>query len=403
MRQLFALVLMCWSVGAVVLGQDAPPQTERLTLEVWLPDELFGSALALERMTAHTQAFAEAEDVDVTLRLRRVGDVGGIMSTIRAASIVAPDALPTLTLVRRADLVSAERDGLLQSWEGLLSSAVLTSLGSSISLGQIGSTLFGLPFTLDFNHVVYRPKPNTDYSSWAYADVLARAHTFVFVGGRLNQISETFLLQYLVSAPDTRTPDGELAFSDDALRQTLAFYEQARSAQLVRPDVLNYSNQLDYLDSFLAGEYDMAVLNSSRYLALRGMDDTLRAAELPTLDGTPSGLVNGWIWVLVTPEVAQHSMAARYIAWLYQRERYADVLLPLDALPAQSAVLADVLPAGLTAFYARVLANGQRVPYTADNATLTRLFQEALASVITQERTARQATDFVKQSLLKDG
>lgn len=396
-----ALLLLLWSVG-ISSSQDTPSDDTRVELAIWLPDELFSSALALERMTEQTVAFAQAEDIDVTIRLRRVSDVGGILSTIRVASIVAPDSLPTLTMVRRADLVSAHRDGLLQSFEGLVSSALLTNLGRNVTLGQIDDMLYGLPFTLDFNHIVYRERPETSYRDWSYDAVLARGQGWVFVGGRPNQISETFLLQYLTGNENTRNAEGRVIFSEDSLMQALAFYEEASALDLVRPNVLGFTSQSDYLESFLAGEYEMAVINSSRYLTLRGADDTLRVAELPTVNGVASGLINGWVWVLVTPDTTQHSTAMRYLNWLYQRERYAELLQILQVLPAQTTVLGDVLPPLLTAFYEGIINNGQVIPYTPDSATLVRLFQEALASVITQERTARQASDVVEQNLPKD-
>ena len=80
-------------------------------------------------MHEQISAFQTANpDVEVEFRLKKAQDVGGIMSTLRAASLVAPGALPDLTLLRRSDVLAAAQAGLIMPMDDRAEAPVLDNL-----------------------------------------------------------------------------------------------------------------------------------------------------------------------------------------------------------------------------------------------------------------------------------
>ncbi len=375
--------------------EEAPPPQ---VLTIWWPDVLASpdNEDALDLLQEQTEAFAESqENTEVVLRLKRVGTTGGIMSTLRTASVVAPGALPTITLVRRQDLISLVRTGLAQSLEGSVSSTTVSDLGNALPLGQVGGELYGIPYMLSFQHLVYRPQDGVDYDGWSYSDLLARGQGFVFPAAQTTGISDVLLLQYL-AAGGRLNRDGVLLLDEAALRTTLEFYEAASDAALVTGFTLNYLNQQDYRADFRAGEIDTAVFDSNQYLTLVAQEPELRIAPIPTPDGRQAAILNGWVWVMLSPMSEQQDLAMRYIDWMMQPERQAQLARESAMLPSQVIALDEPLSQEVAVDpYLAFLEDPFISLRETEVGSLAQLIQEAAASVLTLERTAEQATEYV--------
>ena len=97
----FALAFICsLCLPAVLLAQDVPLQDSVAVprpLKVWIPAPLIAdeSSEAFQLLNDHTQVFSERSALAVDYRIKAVGAVGGIMSTIRSGSEVAQAPCPT--------------------------------------------------------------------------------------------------------------------------------------------------------------------------------------------------------------------------------------------------------------------------------------------------------------------
>lgn len=396
----FASLLLLIPMSLLVTAQDTLPTATPeppIEITVWLPDALAApdNLLASEILRAQTQAFASAENVLVTTRLKRGGAAGGIISTLRTASTVAPAALPTLTLLRRQDLVNAELDGLIQSLEGRIPSIIQGELDAALKLGQIKNELFGVPYLIDLQHIVYRPQGIVDYDNWNYAAILERDLSFVFPAGTTGSMSDVFLLQYLDSG-GTMDADGSLVFNPTALSETLEFYEQARDDGLIDENVLAFSNSRDYFTSFLDRDIDIAVFSSTSYLQLYESDNDLQIAPIPSARGTASSVLNGWIWVLVATEPRQQEAGIRYINWLMNSDRQAEYARSVSMLPSQQSAFQRGVRVNVDVSVFETLLNTAILPITeSEGGTLAKTMQEALIAVLSGTRTAEQATQRV--------
>lgn len=381
-----------------------PEATAALPLElvVWWPEPVapVGDIQASVILTEQTDGFLAANpDILLESRLKKPRDVGGIMETLRAASAVAPGALPDVTLLRRDDLLAAVRDGLAQPLEGHVSSAVLGNLyTAALELGQVGGQLYGLPYMLEVQHVAYWGDfPSGDFAT--FEEVLALQRPFVFPAGVTNGLSGVFLLQYLSAGGNLSDfSTGEL--NADALQAALTFYEEAVAAGLVDATLLNYGVYADYQAALQDGSLPAAVVPSTAYLGFGAAGQALAFAPIPMQAGQPTTMLDGWLWVITTPNTDRQAVAARFLDWLSQVERQSRYSQAIHMLPALRGALRQ---AGINAAYGdfvtQLIGNAVLPPPEITSSVLARAMQNALSAVISGQRAAADATQDVINQL----
>lgn len=383
-------------------GEVTSPEEEQINLTIWWPDVLaldennsFHPILAEQ----HDAFLANEENLNLEYRLKPVETIGGIMSTLRAASDVAPDALPSLTLVRRQNLLAAERIGLLQSLEGQVSSSIQGDLDTALALGQVNNILYGVPYLLELQHFVYRPEDGVNYSSWTYEAVLERNQPFIFAGGHVGGLNDIFYLQYLNDG-GRLDRDGLLTLNDEALNSLLTFYETASDSGLVDGFTMNFTAPRDYMNEFLNEEYNTVVFDSSTYLRLHETDRTLEIAPIPTSSGEASTIFDGWMWVLIATDEEEQAAAIRYLNWMMAAERQSEFAEAVYQIPSRKSALEFGLAGNADVeAYLALLENPILPVSDGEVGSLGGLIQEALTSVITLESTAEEAVDYVVSGL----
>ncbi len=373
-------------------------ETAPLRLMIWLPEPLYPVDDEAIANLLNTQ-FAEFEtsqgNVEVEWRRKKVEDVGGIISTLRTASPVAPGALPDLTLLRRSDLVLAVQLGLIQPLEGRASSAILGDLyDAALRLGQVDGQLYGLPYMLETQHLIYRPP--LSLTGWSFADVLAQDVPFVFPAGGANGVNDVFLVQYLAALPPdeaAQVTSGELPINAEALRSVLSFYQQAVESSVITPSVLDFTTPIDYA-AFL-GE-GTALVTSTTYLSLSARGEVLEFAPIPTASGNDATMLDGWIWVMTTTNAERQEMALQLMDWMMDAQRHGDYSAAVNMVPSQRSTLRRWDDAAYGDFV-DVLLNNAFLPLSESAAT--RAMQNALGSVLLGQRTADEATQEVLNQL----
>jgi len=377
-------------------------------LQVWLPAPLISdeSGEAFQLLSEHTAAFSLGNDIDIEYRIKDVGKVGGIMSTIRAGKDVAPAALPDVTLIRRRDFTPAQAQQYLQSMETLFSSSLINDLDDGLEFGQIpleaGSALYGLPFLYDVLLAVYSQPLQTPGFRLSFEDVFANRTAFLFPAARTNGLNQTFYLQYL-SAGGLTPSDGVMSIDEEARGTVLKFYEDLVQRGLVAPDVLTFQSPAAYQSEFINGadRSQLAIFSASEYLAMIDQQNlSLMAAQVPTSSGGGQSIRDGWLWVLVTPDMSRQTLSARYLEWMMEPGFHASFARALYHLPTQPALLDDSLPAAVDRqFFAGLLENATLPLPENEGGTAPRLMQEALIHVLHGDSTAAQATRQVLSQL----
>jgi ABC-type glycerol-3-phosphate transport system substrate-binding protein len=366
-----------------------------LKLTIWLPEPFAppSNKDAAVLLTDLIEAFqATQNNVIIETRLKKAQDVGGVISTLRAARVVAPSALPDLTLLEREDLQSAVQAGVVQPLDARVSAAIRGDFYTMVlRLGQVNGRLYGLPYSLEIEHLAYRAGAGHFAS---FEDVLKHRKPLVFPAGGPD-LSSVFLLQYLSAGGSLNS---KLNKADaDALRVTLQFYEAAVAKGVVQNVILNYVSPTDYLPDLTSGKLDTAVLTSSMYLDLLAKGQRLEAGRIPLASpaGTPATIANGWMWVLTTADPDRQALAVKFLEWMYnpgRQERYNRVI---SMLPSQRAAMRQLPNTTYTAFVESLLGEAILPSPEGTGSTTARALQSALTTVIAGKRTAEQAVQDV--------
>jgi ABC-type glycerol-3-phosphate transport system substrate-binding protein len=211
-------------------------------------------------------------------------------------------------------------------------------------------------------------------------------------------VNDVFLVQYL-DAGGSFLDGGTMTVNPDALRTTLSFYERAVAAGLVEPMVLDYSAPANYQRDLATGAISTAVVTSSQYLAMLADGQALEYGLIPTLTGQPATVVNGWMWVLTTPDADRQVLALAFLDWMLDAERQREYNQVIHMLPSQRAILRRLDDTAYAQFVGRLLENA--VPPLTENQAgpAARALQNALTAVLLGAQTAEDATQDVVDQL----
>ncbi len=395
------IVLTTTALPTLMLPDSTPETSDGAspTLHIWWPDALSPTSdqKAALMLANYVDTFrATIPDLTIEMRLKKAQDSGGIIETLETANTVAPDAMPDITLLRRNDILAAVDAGLIQPLQGQVTSAVLGDLyPAALDLGRIDGTLYGLAYTLDVELIAYRPVIlNGNFAR--FADVLKDKQKFVFPAGVTEGLSDVLLLQY-ISAGGTLNELIQGKPNAAALLTVLTFYKQAVDAGVIDRSVLDYARPDDYLFQVAQGKFDAGMITSTQYLNLLSSGQSLEAAPIPLADGEPSTVMNGWMWVVVTKDKNQQALALRFIEWMLEANRLTAYSRQVNMLPARRAAMRLWNAGTFTDLANRLLANAL-LPLVDGNATTLRAMENALAAVISGQRTPEEATnDVVEQ------
>lgn len=324
-------------------GQATPVASR---VRVWWPDELYpaeGSAAA-DLLTRQWDGFRSTyRSYNLEIRRKRASGLGGILSTLRAASGVAPGALPDLALMRRADMVTAVAEGLLVPVADWAPSDLLASdlLPGVEALGEIDGVLYGVPYALTLTHTLYRPSALSAAPS-TFASVLRDAPDYIFPGGSGSSaaVNTTVLLQYTHAGGRLVDADGDATLDRDPLLSVLQYYATGATQGIFGPELLDYSQPASYWSIFVSGDADLIGVESSFYLSHQGEVPVAALGITPTHDGAPTTALNGWMWVLVTHDPDRQDRARAFLSWMMRVSQQAALTEALGVVPSQARALA---------------------------------------------------------------
>lgn len=396
-------------VSATSTIQAAPtPTTPTLSVEpaiqtlvVWIPERLsrVDDENAAALLDAQIREFEAAQaNVQVELRRKRSQEAGGILATLRSASLVAPGALPDITLLPRRDLIVAGQNTLIQPLEGLIASGVISGVSeNALDLGLLNDDqLYGLAYVLDALLVAYNGDAPTN---WTFDGFLRSRLTFAFPAGDTTGVNSVFLLQYF-SAGGTPPVDGSMTVNEDALLTTLRFYEQAVESGLVDARIVDYMRYEDYQTQLIDESVDAGVVDVTTFSDLWQSGYEPNAASIPSATTRPVTFLKGWMWVLVSADADQQQLAAQFINWMMNPERQGEYAQAIGLLPSQADARRLYLPDGLeSALVEDLVSNAMIPPEESASNTAMRAMQTALVAVLNGELSAEEATRQAIQQL----
>jgi ABC-type glycerol-3-phosphate transport system substrate-binding protein len=273
-------------------------------------------------------------DVEVEVVVKRLTGPGGILDYLETASIVAPEVLPDIAILSSQVLVQAHEDADLQPLDGLLPDATVEDLFPVADrLGRIDGALMAIPFTLDFEHLVYNTTILTATAPATWDQILSSGGPLLFPAGEETE-TDTVLNHYLAAGGALAVQGDNLVLEVDPLTEVFRFYQRGTAGRVIPAAALQLETRSGCLSAYRGGSALIAHVSSALYLPVR--EDLLNTAVAPVPGPRRPGptVISGWHWAILTPDSARRQLAADLVTWLLQAENLASWSYAGHWLPA---------------------------------------------------------------------
>ncbi len=313
-----------------------------VTLTLWLPEELnpYGEGEGAELLANRLADFGAAHpDLQVQAIVKKSHGRGGLLHFLQTASVAAPSVLPDLVVLDEADLGVAARAGLLQPLDGLIPTNLETDLFPfAVGLGRVDEATFGLPLAAELQHLAYSPASlSAPPVSWN--DVLSAGLPLFFPAAGQNGIADEFtFIQYLGAGGRLTDEGGNPILEEEPLTAVLDFYARATASEVISPLVVLSLGSVEECWARFQEEGGLAIVDSHWFWT-----EGERRAEpgpIPTRDGRPVALAEGWALALVTADPEQQQRAMALAAWLLEPGWYGAWTQSIGYLPVTRSGLA---------------------------------------------------------------
>lgn len=288
------------------------------TLTIWLPEELnpYGDEPGADLLFGRLADFEAAHpDLQVQVIIKKSRGRGGLLDFLRTAIAAAPSVLPDLVVLDETDLRVAAQAGLLQPMDSRIPLDLEADLFPfAVGLGRVDDTAFGLPLAAETRHLAYFPAtlPSPPIS---WRDVLAAGLPLCFPAAGENGIPEDLtFIQYLGAGGRLTDEEGNPVLEEEPLMAALDFYAQAVATRVISPPVVLSIGTDEECWTYFQREGGMTVVDSRRFW--REGEGTAEMGPIPTRDGRPITLAEGWVLALVATSPEQQQRAMALAAWL---------------------------------------------------------------------------------------
>jgi len=374
------------SVALLADNQPVTPTPPIPTPTIWWPDELYPQeeGTALDILDSQLEGFRLTYNTyDLEVRRKRSNGLGGILPMLRTAGPVAPGVLPDLTLMRRADMVTAATEGLifpLTDWvpPDLVGSNLLPGVRG---LGEVDGVLFGVPYALTLDHIVYRPSAIPE-PLLTFADVLAQQPQYIFPAGA-TPVNWTVLLQYWAAGGRLADQTGSARLDREPLLLVLNYYAQGVKKGIFGPALLSRTQFGDCWTDFMTGTATMIGVDTITYLTHKdSVASTVGLAPIPTVDGSPIAALDGWMWVLTTQDPDRQQRARAFLSWIMRVSQQSLFTEALGVLPSQQRALRLWDDKTYADFAQDLIPSAQIIPAAQRNNNAAAALQESLTNVL---------------------
>ena len=290
-----------------VIPSDSPKTSPATTplpasdgmLSIWLPPQ-FGSISEFEaaaKLGEHLQTYLdENPKINLEVRVKPAAGPGSILETLSSASAVAPEALPSLVLLSRTEMVQAASQNLIFPMQELTDINAGNDLFDiSKDLGTYQGTFFCLPFVIDALGLVQRDSgTQPELPSWDEA--VRKTERLFFAAGDSEALITLAL--YLSAGGGIEDKTGEPVINTDLLTAVLTGYDKAVRSRRISPNNLEFQTDDQVWNALQSDSRASALTWVSHAL---GKEDEWDMSLLPGFGGGPFTLAKSWMWCLVEP------------------------------------------------------------------------------------------------------
>ncbi len=371
-------------------------------LTLWLPEDLspYRDGGGADLLAGRLADFGVAHpDLQVQVIVKKSRGRGGVLDFLRTASVAAPSILPDLVVLDEADLPVAVQAGLLQPMDGCIPPDLEADLFPfAIGLGRVGDATFGLPLAAELQHLAYSPAllPSPP-ASWS--DVLSTGLPLCFPAAGENGVADDFtFVQYLGAGGRLMDEEGNPMLEEGPLTAVLDFYVQATAAGVISPPVVLSAGTDEECWAHFQQERGMTVVDSRRFWT--EWEGAAEPGPIPTRDGRPVALAEGWVLALVTTNPEQQQRAMALAAWLLDPSWYGTWTRSTGYLPVtRSGLEGWTVSEEQREVLMAVLAGARPIPPRSVRERVGPLLQSAIEAVLQGRQSPAEAAAHAAQSI----
>jgi ABC-type glycerol-3-phosphate transport system substrate-binding protein len=375
------------------LPPTAVPDTT-ITLTLWLPTRFLPARdnAAYQVLQGQLNEFARTADgTPSQIVIKQDHGPGGLLDLLRAASPVAPSALPDVIALDNTDLETAARSGLLQPIGPLLPAELVNDLYPfARDLGSSGGELYGVVYSADLEHLATGsalPLPQD------WPGLLNEPRRYLFaLGNGDTGVSDAVLAHYYAAGGTLVDAQGNPALDETALRTLLETYQAAQDKGILAGNFIDLDSADKVWSAWRGFGAAVANLNATRYLSVETRLPDLQVGSLPALSQPARSLGRGWTYAVVTKDPRRQAAAARLIQQLLSPPNNGDWTRSAHVLPGRAAALArwdQTDP--YTNFAGTQLAQAQAAPPASLLNVIGPALRTAIVDVLTDRATPAEA------------
>lgn len=375
----------------------SPSEPDELTL--WVPPtfSLDDDSAAADSFQERLKAF-EASHGGLAIQVRTKAEQGpsGLLETLRAASIAAPQALPDVIILNQTSLNVATLKGYVQPLDGLVENPEPPGwYDHALEVVRLEQSLYGLPFASDAQILVYR-QDRYQSAPITWSDLVNAGLPFLFPAG---DPSATFTLAQYLHHGGRLTDDGGLPMIDVAsLAEVLTFYNSALTNGVVSPSLRQYSSAGETWQALRLNRGSSGVAPLREFLTADAFGE-FGAAPLLTRNEPGLSPSVTWSLVVIAQDPVKRELASELVAWLIEPEFLGPWTYELGMMPATAQAL-SIWPEGeASALVSSLVTVANPAPSTETSMTFGSFFNEAVSAVLTEKQPPLSAAQAAATAL----
>jgi multiple sugar transport system substrate-binding protein len=289
--------------------------SSQVILTIWLPPQFdpASGSLAGSLLQARLNEFSKRRPgVRINTRIKAMAGPGGLLDSLTTASAAAPLAVPDLIALPYDLMEAAALKGLLHPYDNL--THVLDEpdwYGYAQELAHLQGSTYGLPFAGDALVLVRRvdvaPVAPVDW-----ATVLESKTPLAYPAADPLALFTTAL--YQANGGLVRDEQGHPFLDAVILSEVLEFFAQAEEVGVMPYWLTQYQADAQIWEAFQEKRANMVATWMSHYLA--EPLENAAVAPLPTPNGDPYTLADGWVWALSTRQASHQELTIELAEFL---------------------------------------------------------------------------------------
>ena len=390
-------------IGEVILTPEATITEDSVEgpitqLTIWVPPDMDPDleTEASQFFTRQLSLFSENHNgLEINIRVKAESGASGLLDSLTATSIAAPNALPDLIALSRPDLETAALKNLIYPLDELTDipdDPDWYPFAREMAFLQ-GST-FGLPFAADVLVQVYRPSEDSQYTGSLTA-LLEGETVLSFPAG--SDLSLFILTLYQSQGGLIQDSQRRPILESEPLENVFQFIRDGIQAGILQQSLADLKSDDQVWEAFREGENDLSVTWVTNYLQEGPADTILMPLVMP--NGNRDSIGRGWSWAVSTPDERRQALAVELAEFLVEADFLASWSDAAGFIPTRPSALEGWRDQNLRATISQIALTAYLLPSNDILASIGPILRDGTLQVLQDQADPEQAALEAVESL----